>query len=281
MYIRSIVLALCVIGALSQELAEETTVAPTPTPPPAANTTTPTSTTTTTPTTPAPPPKDSFFRVTENNVTCIMFSGDVKLSITFPTTEGKTNTTVVSVPSPSSKDNVSAQGSCGADQYITISWGDDNTRSSFKMLFNSTGKTWNIQSTEASIYLDDTTFLNVSDSGKFLSVNGVYPGITNKSVDTNSSLTCWSAVESTNFTAMVLGSSSNYTVTSTAIGMQIQAFNFKPNDESLQQGYSCSADATSDLVPIVVGCALAGLVVLVLISYLVGRRRRSAAYESV
>lgn len=43
----------------------------------------------------------------------------------------------------------------------------------------------------------------------------------------------------------------------------------------------CTADNTSDVVPIAVGCALAGLVVIVLIAYLVGRRRRSAAYQSV
>lgn len=43
----------------------------------------------------------------------------------------------------------------------------------------------------------------------------------------------------------------------------------------------CTADNTSDVVPIAVGCALAGLVVIVLIAYLVGRRRRSGAYQSV
>lgn len=43
----------------------------------------------------------------------------------------------------------------------------------------------------------------------------------------------------------------------------------------------CTADNISDVVPIAVGCALAGLVVIVLIAYLVGRRRRSGAYQSV
>lgn len=37
----------------------------------------------------------------------------------------------------------------------------------------------------------------------------------------------------------------------------------------------CSFD-TPDIVPITVGCALAGLVVIVLIAYLVGRRRSQA-----
>lgn len=47
--------------------------------------------------------------------------------------------------------------------------------------------------------------------------------------------------------------------------------------------YECSADEKSNsIVPIVVGASLAGLVVIVLIAYLIGRRRsRRTGYESV
>jgi len=56
---------------------------------------------------------------------------------------------------------------------------------------------------------------------------------------------------------------------------------------SKKEGFSdvedCPEDTqTSDIVPIAVGCALAGLVVVVLIAYLVGRRRsRQKGYQSV
>ena len=44
----------------------------------------------------------------------------------------------------------------------------------------------------------------------------------------------------------------------------------------------CSTDAkTNSIVPIAVGAALAGLVVIVLIAYLIGRRRNRKGYESV
>jgi lysosomal-associated membrane protein 1/2 len=44
----------------------------------------------------------------------------------------------------------------------------------------------------------------------------------------------------------------------------------------------CPADDASDTVPIAVGAALAGLVVIVLIAYLIGRRRsRARGYQSV
>jgi lysosomal-associated membrane protein 1/2 len=38
----------------------------------------------------------------------------------------------------------------------------------------------------------------------------------------------------------------------------------------------CQAADSADIVPIAVGCALAGLVVIVLIAYLIGRRRSHA-----
>jgi len=44
----------------------------------------------------------------------------------------------------------------------------------------------------------------------------------------------------------------------------------------------CPADDSSDVVPIAVGAALAGLVVIVLLAYLIGRRRsRARGYQSV
>jgi len=40
-------------------------------------------------------------------------------------------------------------------------------------------------------------------------------------------------------------------------------------------------NSTSSIVPIAVGCALAGLIVIVLIAYLVGRRRGNRGYQQV
>lgn len=62
---------------------------------------------------------------------------------------------------------------------------------------------------------------------------------------------------------------------------QVEAFrnttnhNFSPSEE-------CSLDGVTDIVPIAVGATLAGLVVIVLIAYLIGRRRsRARGYQSV
>lgn len=54
--------------------------------------------------------------------------------------------------------------------------------------------------------------------------------------------------------------------------VQWQAFHDREND-GYDLAKDCDAIDTPDIVPIAVGCALAGLVVIVLLGYLVGRRR--------
>lgn len=219
-------------------------------------------------------------------MTCVMFGGDVKFTISYPTTLKQNSDAIIALPRPSdTKHEVSSTGSCGTSgdgvQSITVSWGPTDARSSYSLMFNSTGDQWEMISTDANLYIDPDYFVNATDAGKFLKVTGQYPGLTFVPVDTNSSFTCRAAIESKNFTSAVMDSASTYTTTSTVIGFKGQAYNTIPFVTELQEGIRCEADKTSDLVPIAVGCALAGLVVLVLISYLVGRRRRSAAYQSV
>ena len=54
--------------------------------------------------------------------------------------------------------------------------------------------------------------------------------------------------------------------------VQWQAFHDR-DSEGYDLAKDCDAIDTPDIVPIAVGCALAGLVVIVLLGYLVGRRR--------
>ena len=44
---------------------------------------------------------------------------------------------------------------------------------------------------------------------------------------------------------------------------------------------STEAPGNNDIVPIAVGCALAGLVLIVLIAYIIGRRKSHRGYEKV
>jgi len=49
-----------------------------------------------------------------------------------------------------------------------------------------------------------------------------------------------------------------------------------------QSASNCSSDGkTNDLIPIIVGCVLAGMVVVVLLAYLVGRRLNKDNYTNM
>ena len=63
--------------------------------------------------------------------------------------------------------------------------------------------------------------------------------------------------------------------------IQFEAFHSQQNDK-FSTAHDCDAIDTPDIVPIAVGCALAGLIAVVLIAYLVARRRSQArGYHSM
>ncbi len=50
---------------------------------------------------------------------------------------------------------------------------------------------------------------------------------------------------------------------------------------SLSAAHECSMDDTSLLIPIIVGAALAGLIFIVVIAYVIGRRRTYVGYQTL
>ncbi|XP_056411787.1 lysosome-associated membrane glycoprotein 1 [Hyla sarda] len=61
--------------------------------------------------------------------------------------------------------------------------------------------------------------------------------------------------------------------------LQIQAFDIDGN--KFGPAVECAEDQNGMLVPIIVGAALAGLVLIVLIAYLIGRKRSHAGYQTI
>jgi len=246
------------------------------------DTTTTVAPTTAAPTTVAPVPHSDFYTVTEDNVTCIMFSGDFRLSVTYTDTEEKSKSVEVRVPGPGA--NTTATGSCTigntTDQTLSVHFGNGGS-SSFNLMFHADDKSYQLVDVSLSLPLDEATFPGAKDAGMTLSVRGSLPGLSDTPVLLNHSLTCRSSIDSSSFNATVSPSNETYTATATALGFKFEAFNTAPNVVALNDSISCANDTASDLVPIAVGCALAALVVLVLVSYLIGRRRRASAYESV
>ncbi|XP_064639578.1 lysosome-associated membrane glycoprotein 1-like isoform X2 [Lineus longissimus] len=62
--------------------------------------------------------------------------------------------------------------------------------------------------------------------------------------------------------------------------LQVEAFKTS-NGTDFDESSECAADGTSGIVPIAVGAALAALVVIVLIAYIIGRRKRYQGYEAL
>lgn len=248
------------------------TAAPTD-PPTPAPTTKPTPAPTPVPTpAPTPVPEDDFFyNVTEGNVTCIMIDGDFSFLVSLD--PNNTNHVKVAIP----KHGAVVSGTCnGTDgtQTISLTWGSNKASLEFTLAKSM----WNISLYTAELLLDNSEFTNTSLFGKKMSLE-VNLALTPVEVAVNHSYKCISQLDS-DVRATIDGKVYEK-VTADMDGMQIQAFNMIANEPDFVDATHCTADETSDIVPIAVGCALAGLVVIVLIAYLVGRRRRSAAYQSV
>jgi len=281
----------CVVGTLAQDSAK-TTPAP-PTPPPTTTTsqptptTTPPSTTTTTttpppaptkPTTPAPPPakypaNEGRWALDKNNTTCIMLKGAFQISILYVDEDKKKNATAtVDIPVAA---NVTG-GNC-SEGWIVLSWPSSAGRKLSTLNFtferNDTGH-----------------FSSLAEKGKFALVlidgsvvfdNDAHFG------DTLVNVTIAKAAFQTpmnhSYSCMVQETLTEGKVTLKSSDMRIQAFMNKPSGHNeFDAAIDCVADDASDVVPLAVGAALAGLIVIVLFAYLIGRRRsRSRGYQSV
>jgi hypothetical protein len=75
------------------------------------------------------------------------------------------------------------------------------------------------------------------------------------------------------------------TVTMTTSKLKMQPLPLNSTTHDFLNPIICSANnddnPTSSIVPIAVGCALAGLIVIVLVAYLIGRRKSGRGYQQV
>jgi len=230
-------------------------------------------------------------------VICEMFSGDLILEVVYKDDNDKQQTTEVKLPRPADVGLV--LGQCGSlldnttsSSILAVVWGNAANGSAVELSLNFTasGDDWQLTNVSAKLQLTKYYFPGAADvdNNSMLLLTGSLPGLSHVDITRNHSLSCRSNVQSSSFSAMVMdptghpvASNTSYTVTAEALGFHLQAFNAVPNRPFLQSGPSCDADRMSDVVPVAVGCALGALVLLVLVSYLIGRRRRAAAYQSV
>nr|XP_046262853.1 lysosome-associated membrane glycoprotein 2 isoform X1 [Scatophagus argus] len=99
--------------------------------------------------------------------------------------------------------------------------------------------------------------------------------------ETNANLSLWEAALHSSY---MCNKEQNHTITSLltlyTFNLQVQPFEVKKGDFSTAEECFLDSDL-SFLVPIAVGVALSFLIILVLISYLIGRRKSRTGYQSV
>lgn len=211
-----------------------------------------------------------------------MIEGAINFVVNYSVGVNATKEVTVAIPKHPKEDYI-VTGTCNGSesrQEIKVTWGLVNQTSSFRLEFESKDGTWSVKSFTASLYLDSEVFVNATEAGKTLALEMDY-GFAPLSIAVNHSFNCHSYLSAANVTGTIGGEEYKLPLSSTLEGIQFQAYNQVPNEPDFVTSVHCLADHTSDVVPIAVGCALAALVVIVLIAYLVGRRRRSAAYQSV
>lgn len=243
-----------------------TTASPKTTPPP-KTTTTPVPTTTTPGPTPPPTPKIISGNITEDNHTCIRYEFLVHFNIKYNDTKNATKETVVQLPLNSAV--FANSGTCNASK-------ESFSLSSKNIIFNLT-----FGSNENSVYLDSILLTVVYDNQSF-------PNIDQDLIGKNRTYTLGNLnafnVEKTHsyFCAnATIPKSQDGEVTVTFESLKLQAFMEQSQKGQFSSEHNCQNEI-NDVVPIAVGAALTGLVVIVMIAYFIGRRRsRRLAYQSV
>lgn len=226
-----------------------TSVTPTTKPTPAPTTAPPPA-----PTTPSPAvdPKVGNWAVnfTGTNRSCIVLEAALQYEILEP----KSNKTIkINVP-----ENATATGSCEpTNQILKLSWNQNN----LEFNFNKSNTSFELE------YIRSTLNITVDD----LNITTLIHNASEFSTPLANSYKC-DKEQTLNFTQ----EKSNITAAYLHVThLQYQAFH-NSTEHKFDSALDCEGSTTPDVVPIVVGCVLAALVIMVLIAYLVGRRRCQA-----
>ncbi|KAJ9592745.1 hypothetical protein L9F63_015583, partial [Diploptera punctata] len=240
-----------------------------PYPDPTTETTTPSHTTPAPTPSPKPPQKPEVgkWNVTDSNTTCIMVDMAIQLNISYIDKNNKNRSSIVFVPK-----DANATGSCGNEtQVLDLEWKEDNKsfgNLSFIFSKNDTTKHFEISSITVAVIASNKTFPNITG-------NNSIELITKKAEFSTPVSKSYRCVKEQSFVLKTVNATNVTDSEITVSHVQLEAFNTK-KDANFGTAEDCEPSSSTDIVPIAVGCALVGLVAIVLIAYLVGRRRSQA-----
>lgn len=214
---------------------------------------------TTGPPSPSPPlvptnPTVSKYNVTGDNGTCLLASMALQLNVTYL---NRDNTTVTRAFNVNPNDTVS--GSCGV-QLVTLRVESKNSALELQFGMNTSSSRFFLKGVQLNISLPDAKDPILRTSNNSLKALQATMG---------NSYKC--NTEEHIFVSKVLSLN--------VFSVQVQAF--KVDSDRFGSVEECVQDGNNMLIPIAVGGALAGLVLIVLIAYLIGRKRSHAGYQTI
>ncbi|XP_025832664.1 lysosome-associated membrane glycoprotein 1 isoform X2 [Agrilus planipennis] len=201
----------------------------------------------------------------DTNSSCVILKAAIQIE--FPYTENnKSSRGLVNVPT-----NATVEGDCKEDdKTLTLMWYYKNdttntTKNSLIIEFEESKDKYQVKQIK----------VNINPKITFADYNGTEPIVliyNHTHFTTSSSKSYKCDKEQT----LNLTENSNVTVGYLHIWhTQFQAFHNSSSQE-FESAEDCEPISTSDVVPLAVGCALAALVIIVLVAYLIGRKRAQA-----
>ncbi|KAG9338657.1 hypothetical protein JZ751_025495 [Albula glossodonta] len=193
---------------------------------------------------------------------------DRSTTTAMPTTHTTTVTTLPTTPTPLPTPPT---------DFHKMNIGKDQFKTSGKCGVNGSDATLVLSSSTVNM-----TFTFHEEGKKFLlhALNVTIKGTNGTINQGNTNLSLWEASVGSSY---MCNKEQSYNIsnglTLNTFSLQVQPFGVKDNKFATAQ--ECSMDDTNILIPIIVGAALAGLIVIVLIAYAIGRRKTYVGYQSL
>ncbi|NXV91503.1 LAMP1 protein, partial [Calonectris borealis] len=236
----------------AEDMVSTTAVVPTT----AKQTTSQVPTTSPAPTASPPNPAVGKYNVTGPNGTCVLAYMGLQLNITYLKKDEKMGLDLLNfIPH-----NTTSSGTCdNTSAFLNLTF--EKTRVIFHFALNASTEKFFLQGVNVS-----TTLPSEAKVPKFEASNN---SMSELRATVGNSYKC-SAEENLQVTDKALVN---------VFDVQIQVF--KIDGDKFGAVEECQLDENNMLIPIIVGAALAGLVLIVLIAYLIGRKRSHAGYQTI
>lgn len=222
-----------------------------------ATTPAPPSTTTTAPITvptPTGTPERGLYNVTQNGTVCLLAQMGLQLNVSY-LSQNKTIQELINL----NPDAITSSGSCDATSATLVLTQEQTTTLTFTFTLNSTSNKYHLSG------------VNLVANRPDLPANFT---AANTSLDYLRSTFGHSYMCNAEQSLFILSTFSINT-----FRLQVQPFGVTTTQFATAE--ECQTDQDQMLIPIIVGAALAGLVLIVLIAYLIGRKRSHAGYQTI